>query len=110
MVEEISECEFTSLEHKPLAVIDFYAEWCMPCVVQGPVMDEIASKFLGKIHFVKVNVDDCNKLAQKFKVMSIPTIVVLKQGKEIGRMVGMQQAEILEEKMRKFLCGCCCKR
>lgn len=103
MVDEISECEFCNIENKPLAIIDFFAEWCMPCVVQAPMVEELETKFRGKIHFAKVNIDESNKLAQRFKVMSIPTIVVLKGGKEIDRIIGIQQPDILEEKIRRFL-------
>ncbi len=103
MVEEISEHEFQTVEQQPIAVVDFFAEWCMPCVVQSPIVEELANKFKGKIHFAKVNVDENSRIAQKFKVMSIPTLVVLKKGKEVGRMIGMQQSEILEEKIRRFL-------
>lgn len=103
MVEEISEHEFLTVEQKPIVVIDFFAEWCMPCVVQEPIVEELSKKFKGKIHFAKINVDESSKIAQKFRVMSIPTLVVLKKGKEVERMIGMQQAEILEEKIRRLL-------
>ncbi len=103
MVEEISEHEFQNIEQQPIAVVDFFAEWCMPCVVQAPIVEELAHKFKGRIHFAKINVDESNKLAQKFKVMSIPTLVILKKGKEVDRMIGMQNSEILEEKIRRLL-------
>ena len=103
MIEEISEHEFPSVEQRPLVVVDFFAEWCMPCVVQEPIVEELSKKFQGKIHFAKINVDESNKLAQKFRVMSIPTLLVLKKGKEVDRIIGIQNPEILEEKISRFL-------
>lgn len=103
MVEEISENEYHSLAQKPVAIIDFFAEWCMPCAVQSPIVEELALKFKDRIHFAKVNVDENGSIAQKFKIMSIPTLVVLKRGKEVERIIGLLQPEMLEEKIRRFL-------
>ena len=102
-VEEISGKQFDGFIKKGLVVIDFYAEWCMPCVMMAPVIEEIAEKFKGKIEFAKVNIDDNSSLAQKFKVISIPTLIVFKKGKEIERIVGAREEEQLEERLRSYL-------
>ena len=101
-VNEISGREFEETISKPLVLIDFFAEWCMPCVMMAPVIEEIAEKFKGKIEFAKVNIDDNSSLAQKFKVISIPTLIVFKKGKEIERIVGAREEEQLEERLRKL--------
>ena len=72
---------------KPV-LIDFYADWCGPCKMLSPIIDEIAEEN-SEIKVVKVNVDDSQDLAMKYQVMSIPTLVVIKDGKEVNRSVGL---------------------
>ncbi len=79
---------------KPV-LIDFYADWCGPCKMIAPVVEAV-SKENEDIKVVKVNVDDAQELAIKFNVMSIPTLVVIKEGQEIKRVVGLvDKTEIL---------------
>ncbi|MBM3234164.1 thioredoxin [Candidatus Pacearchaeota archaeon] len=101
-VEEISEHEFQEVISKPIALVDFFAEWCMPCVMMAPVIEELASK-LKQVKFAKVNVDENSNLSQKFKIMSIPCLIIFKDGKEAERIIGSQQAEMVEEKLKKWL-------
>ena len=72
---------------KPV-LIDFYADWCGPCKMLSPIIDEIAEEN-SDIKVVKVNVDDSQDLAMKYQVMSIPTLVVIKNGQEVNRSVGL---------------------
>ena len=72
---------------KPV-LIDFYADWCGPCKMLSPIIDEIAEEN-SDIKVVKVNVDDSQDLAMKYQVMSIPTLVVIKNGEEVNRSVGL---------------------
>lgn len=72
---------------KPV-LIDFYADWCGPCKMLSPIIDEIAEEN-SEIKVVKVNVDDSQDLAMKYQVMSIPTLVVIKNGEEVNRSVGL---------------------
>ncbi len=72
---------------KPV-LIDFYADWCGPCKMLSPIIDEIAEEN-SEIKVVKVNVDDAQDLAMKYQVMSIPTLVVIKNGEEVNRSVGL---------------------
>lgn len=73
--------------------VDFWAEWCGPCRMVGPVVEELASDYEGKVKFVKVNVDEANDLASKYNVFSIPTLVLLKQGKVVSQQVGAASKE-----------------
>lgn len=77
------------LNSKNTVLVDFYADWCGPCKMLSPVIDQIAEENQD-IKVVKVNVDNAQDLAMKYQVMSIPTLVVIKEGKEINRSVGLR--------------------
>ena len=80
---------------KPV-LIDFWASWCGPCKMMSPVIDEIAEEMGDSIKVCKINIDEEQNLAVKYNVMSIPTFVVIKGGKEVGRSIGVQdKSEII---------------
>ena len=68
--------------------VDFWAEWCGPCRMVSPVIEELASEYAGKINFVKVNVDENNELASKYNVFSIPTLALFSKGQIVAQQVG----------------------
>jgi thioredoxin 1 len=68
--------------------VDFYAEWCGPCKAAAPVVDKLAGEYQGQAMVAKVNVDECRQTAQRYGVMSIPTVIVFKNGKEVNKKVG----------------------
>ena len=68
--------------------VDFWAEWCGPCRMVGPVVEELASEYAGKVSFVKVNVDENNELASKYNVFSIPTLAIFSKGQIVTQQVG----------------------
>lgn len=70
------------------ALVDFWAEWCGPCKMAGPIIDQLSDEYAGKVFIGKVDVDAESELAQKFGVMSIPTVILFKDGVEVGRQVG----------------------
>ena len=100
-VPELTSKEFEDFTKKGLVFIDFFAEWCMPCVMMAPVIDEVSKKFK-RIKFGKVNISDNESLSKKFNVSSIPNFVLLKDGKMIEQFVGAMSAEELEFKLKKF--------
>lgn len=79
-------------------VVDFWAEWCGPCKMISPILEEIAQEQAGKVRILKLNVDDHPKAARRFDVMSIPTLIVFKDGEPVKRMVGAKgKGQLLEE-------------
>jgi thioredoxin 1 len=102
-VVELSEKQFEEFTKKGLVFVDFFAEWCMPCVMMAPIVEEISETFKGKVKFGKVNVGDNENLARKFNVSSIPNFVLLKDGKVIENFVGAMDAEELESKLNEFI-------
>lgn len=85
---------------KPV-LVDFWAAWCGPCKMAEPVLEELADEYKGKIAIVKVNVDENSASTQKYGIMSIPTTVLFKEGKEIGRQIGFAGKRAFEELMKK---------
>lgn len=82
------------LESKEPVLLDFWAQWCAPCRMLSPVVDEVADEVEG-VKVGKINVDDENALAAKFNVMSIPTLVVIKDGQEVNRSTGVIPKEAI---------------
>ncbi|MHB8566637.1 MAG: thioredoxin [Nitrososphaerales archaeon] len=82
-------------------VVDFWAPWCGPCRMVTPVIEKLSEKYNGKIKVVKVNVDDNQQLAMKFNIMSIPTIMLFKEGKELDQTVGAAPSELYEQMLQR---------
>jgi len=102
-VVELSEKQFDEFTKKGLVFVDFFAEWCMPCVMMEPIVEEISEIFKGKIKFGKVNMGDNETLARKFDISSIPNFILFKDGKVIENFVGAMDAEELENKLSEFV-------
>lgn len=104
MTQQITNDNFKKLleEDKPL-VVDFWAEWCAPCRMIGPVIEELAREYKGQAVVGKVNVDENNELTGEFEVRSIPTVLFFKNGEIVDRHVGAASKAVLEEKLKKIL-------
>jgi thioredoxin 1 len=91
-VAKVSDADFDAqvLKSAEPVVVDFWAEWCGPCRMIAPVLDEIAGEYAGKARVAKVNIDNEGDLAARFRVNSIPTLLVIKNGQEKGRFIGVQ--------------------
>ena len=103
-VMELTNEEFNEIinnSHK-VVVVDFFAEWCMPCVMLSPVLEDIAEE-IKEAKFVKINVEDNQKIASKYNVSGIPCIIIFKEGKEVDRIIGNQSMDFIEEKIKKYL-------
>jgi len=86
---------------KPI-LVDFWAVWCGPCQVQGPIIEEVAKEMDGKAVIGKINVDENPASAQKFNVMSIPTLMIFKDGTVVKQFVGVQSKETLVSELNKL--------
>ncbi|MCC8126399.1 MAG: thioredoxin [Clostridiales bacterium] len=80
---------------KPV-LVDFYADWCGPCKMMAPVVAEIAEKYADKVTVGKLNIDENMGIAQNYRVMSIPTLILYQGGEPVGRLVGLQDPEEVE--------------
>jgi thioredoxin 1 len=83
--------------------VDFWAEWCGPCRMVGPVVEELANDYDGKVKFVKVNVDEANELASKYNVFSIPTLILLNKGEIVSQQVGAASKESYQSMIDRAL-------
>ena len=82
-----------------LVMVDFFADWCGPCKALTPIVEELAGEYEGKAKIVKLNVDESPETAQKFGVMSIPTLIFFKGGDEVERLTGALPKDVLAEKL-----------
>ncbi len=82
-------------------LVDFYADWCGPCKMMPPILNEVKSNLGSKVHILKVNVDQNQKAAQKYGVQSIPTLLLFKNGKIVWRKVGVAQAREIQQEVNK---------
>jgi thioredoxin 1 len=102
-VPELTNGEFEEFIKNGTAFVDFFAEWCMPCLTMAPIIEELSEKLGKKIKFGKVNIGDNEALAKKFNVNSIPNFIIFKDGKPIEQFVGAMDSEELEKRLGKFM-------
>jgi thioredoxin 1 len=102
---EVTDANFKSevLESKTPVLVDFWAEWCGPCKMIAPVVEELAKEYDGKLRVGKVDVDSNQQTAMQFGVRSIPTLLIFKNGKVVDQIVGAVPKRMLAEKVLKHL-------
>jgi len=91
------------VKNQSLVVIDCWAPWCGPCNIVAPVIEELARDYRGKIVFGKLNVDDNRDTALRYQIMSIPTLLIFKNGKLADRIIGAMPRSLLEPKITRYL-------
>lgn len=103
MAFEFTDTNFETKSAEGVAVVDFWAEWCGPCRMIGPIIEELASDYEDKATVGKVNVDDNPEISMKFGIRSIPTILILKNGEVVDKQVGVTTKKALADKIEKAL-------
>jgi thioredoxin 1 len=92
-----------TIKTNPLIVVDFWAPWCGPCRMVGPVIEQLAAEYVGKVAFGKMNVDENQIVPSRFAVMSIPTIVVFHNGRAVERLVGAYPKAHIEAVFKRYI-------
>jgi thioredoxin 1 len=104
MAQQITNENFEELVQgdKPL-MVDFWAEWCGPCRMIGPIVEELAQEYADQVVIGKVNVDENDELTEKFEIKSIPTLLFFKNGEIVNKHVGAASKSVLEKKLKSIL-------
>lgn len=102
-VKELTDANFAASVQSGVALVDFWAPWCPPCRAQGPIVESLADVFDGSAVVAKVNVDENGAVAGNYGVESIPTLVLLRDGKEVKRFVGLRQQDELTDALNAAL-------
>lgn len=107
MALELNQDNFDAevIESNIPVLVDFWAPWCGPCRAMAPVIDDLFSEYQGRVKVGKVNVDQNQELARRFGVMSIPTLIMYKNGQNMGQMVGVTTKGLLVKKLDALLEG-----
>lgn len=101
---EVTDTTFTNMiQSHPIVVVDCWAPWCGPCFMIAPIIEELAGDYAGKIVFGKLNVDENRRVAMQHQIMSIPTLLVFKDGKLVDRIIGAMPRQMLEQRIERHL-------
>jgi thioredoxin 1 len=105
MANQITDASFEQevLQSDKLTMVDFWAEWCGPCKMMNPLLEELSTEYEGKVVISKMNVDDNSEVPTNFNIRGIPTFILFKGGKEVGRIVGAQTKQVMKGQLDKFL-------
>lgn len=102
---EVNEQSFEQevIQAKGAVLVDFWAPWCGPCRMVGPVVDELAKEYAGKLKVVKVNTDEAPNIAGQYNIMSIPTLMIFKDGQRVDQIIGAQPKQAIAAKLQPHL-------
>jgi len=103
MAVTVTKDNFNETVSQGVSLLDFWAPWCGPCKMQLPIVEELAQELKGKATIAKVNVDEEPELASQFGVMSIPTLILFKDGQPVDKLVGLQSKAALQSKIESLV-------
>lgn len=97
LMKHLTDANFSKETESGVTLVDFYADWCGPCRMLAPVLEQVAAEIQGKAFIGKVNIDNEQKTASQFQITSVPTMILFKDGKEINRLVGLRNAQAIKD-------------
>ncbi len=105
LITEVNDSNFEEvvLKNEKPVVVDFWAPWCQPCRIIAPIIEELAREYDGKVVFTKLNTDENIQTTMRFGIRGIPTLLIFKDGKEVGRIVGARPKPQLKEEIERVL-------
>lgn len=103
MTVKLTDANFNEEVKSGVTLVDFWAPWCGPCRMVAPVLEEVAEKYQGKAKIGKLNVDENQATAGEFGIMSIPTMLVFKDGEPVDKIVGAVPKDAIEEKLNQYV-------
>jgi thioredoxin 1 len=98
-IKELTESNFNTSIKKGLVLVDFYADWCRPCKMMQPILEDVATEYNSQITITKINIDNNKNISSKYNVKGIPCMILFENGKEVKRVVGYHEKEQLLEKL-----------
>ncbi|MGB9600602.1 MAG: thioredoxin [Myxococcota bacterium] len=102
-IKHLKDSDFEATIQNGITIVDFWAEWCMPCKALAPAFEQVANRYIGKVTFAKLNVDENPNTASRYRIMSIPTLLVFKNGKVVDQITGLVPAKKIESLVEKAL-------
>ena len=104
MIEQVSEANFEQvIKSKPVVMIDFFANWCGPCKMLSPILEQIVTGGEVDVTIAKLDIDESLEIAKQFGVMSVPTMIIFKNGDEVERLVGLKQKSQIVELLKNYI-------
>lgn len=97
LIKKLTDASFSKETASGIILVDFYAEWCGPCRMMSPILEQVASELQGEAVIAKLDIDSEQKTAGQFRVTSVPTLVLFKNGKEVNRLIGLRDADDIKE-------------
>ena len=95
-IKKLEEKDFQAEISSGVTLVDFYADWCGPCRMLTPVLDQVAQDVKGKASVVKVDIDQAQKVTEDLQITSVPTLILFKEGKEVKRIIGLRDADFIK--------------
>ena len=99
----VNEIEFAQAINQKLVLVDFYADWCGPCKMAVPVLEQLSLKYSGEVEIIKLNIDESPNVVVQYGVQSVPTMILFKEGQEIDRQLGFFGPGSIEAMLKKHL-------